>query len=785
MRNINYLCIAGLLLTSTFASCTDEQDVLGIQDGSIKVSAEMYSSSRTELGSDSKTITWCADDQIYLFDADGVTNGVLSLVEGAGTDFATFSGTVTGLFRNVDKALYPVPTVDGNTKSFEFPSQKTWSSDSAAPMIGDLENNHVQFRNLAAMVRINLDGCSVGENSTLVLEMEGQAISGTAVVDVDEETLTIEDGGNQVTVTGLSEARFVDIPVPAGQYTGFTVKLDDVVLASAEGEKNLLKDDVLIIGSVSEDDEIEQDSDGAYLIKTSADLFWLAQEVNGGETFNGKTVKLASDINLANQPWTPIGLNADGNNKFKGVFDGEDHTIYNLYVNTESGYTAAGLFGALNGTVKNLIIDGATINHISSGDPTDNGIAVIAGSIYPGGTVKSVTVKNAVVEGNRYVGAIAGYTYGNVENCIVENVKLTATPDNLNETFNNGDKVGGIVGAFWHENQYGIKNNKVSYVTIEGYRDMGGIAGFANGAVTENKVENLSFIINTEHDYKNYNQNDEDDCDASPIIGDGSTADESNTASGITYYVSSVLGLTTATNHAPAGVKCDIIMTEGSYPAVLKVTGGKNLSFSPIKEGDVVVLAGVDHQSNGTPSNVVMNDLIIDNSLQTEGWYTGTSQKMKVCVGIWGGDFIFNNCHFIVSGESKMETGVMTWWTTTPAISLVFNGCTFEGKNDHPSARAMQIYGNVNMEVTGCTFSTFKDYSLKYVGKNGNVATFKNNVVENSKNFVELGSSVYPGEDCVVNFIGSILANGINNYVIANEEGQTVNVDDKKVYPQN
>ena len=246
----------------------------------------MYNSSRTELGDDSKTITWCADDQIYLFDADGVTNGVLSLVEGEGTDFATFSGTVTGLFRNVDKALYPVPTVDENTKSFEFPSQKTWSSDSEAPMIGDLENNHVQFRNLAAMVRIDLDGCSVDENSTLVLQMTGQAISGTAVVDVNEETLTIADGGNEVTVTGLSGARFVDIPIPAGRYTGFTVTLDGDVLGSATGEKDLLRDDVLIIGSVSESDEIEKDSDGAYLIKTSADLFWLAQEVNGGNTFN-------------------------------------------------------------------------------------------------------------------------------------------------------------------------------------------------------------------------------------------------------------------------------------------------------------------------------------------------------------------------------------------------------------------------------------------------------------------------------------------------------------------
>lgn len=217
----------------------------------------------------------------------------------------------------------------------------------------------------------------------------------------------------------------------------------------------------------------------------------------------------------------------------------------------------------------------------------------------------------------------------------------------------------------------------------------------------------------------------------------------------------------------------------GTYSEVVNVTGGKTITIQPYKEGEEVVIAGIAHESNENPSTVVVNNITIDNTLQSEGWFTGTSPNIKPCVGAWGGYLTFNNCIFTVSGASGAETGVMTWWTTD-LMTLDFTKCTFNGYNDHESARAMQIYGNVNLNVTECTVNTKKDYSLKYVGSTNCTATFTKNTVTNTEYFVELGSTAYPGSNYTVIFNNSILGEGISNYVVANEENQTIIVDGKQ-----
>lgn len=219
-----------------------------------------------------------------------------------------------------------------------------------------------------------------------------------------------------------------------------------------------------------------------------------------------------------------------------------------------------------------------------------------------------------------------------------------------------------------------------------------------------------------------------------------------------------------------------IKVATGTYTEVVKVTGGKNFTLEAA--GPNVVIAALDHQSNVTPSTVKVKGITFDNSVTTAGWFTGTAQNIAPCVGAWGGNLTFEDCAFIVAGTSGKETGVMTWWTTeNNVMSLSFNNCTFEGKDDHANARAMQIYGYVNMEVNNCSFNTKKDYTLKYVAQNGNIATFSNNIVNNSENFVELGSSVYPGTNYTANINNNTLGNGVNTHIIANNENQTVNVD--------
>ena len=223
------------------------------------------------------------------------------------------------------------------------------------------------------------------------------------------------------------------------------------------------------------------------------------------------------------------------------------------------------------------------------------------------------------------------------------------------------------------------------------------------------------------------------------------------------------------------GVKSEIILNAGTYDNVIDITKGKAITFKPA-DGAEVVLAGVNVQSNNTKTDCVFENITFDNSLQATGWYTGTAGNIYPCVGLWGGKLAFKNCKFIVDGNSGKETGVMTWWTTKECgATLTFDGCSFEGKNNHAEARAMQIYGHVNLDVKNCKLATAYRYAIKYVGNEGYVATIKNCNVSNCKYTVELGSGTYPGSKYVVNFEGNTLAVDIADYKIANDEGATIN----------
>ena len=270
---------------------------------------------------------------------------------------------------------------------------------------------------------------------------------------------------------------------------------------------------------------------GIYEVSTPSQLAWIAQQVNtGANSFEGKTVKLTDNINLGKQAWTPIGTET---NPFKGTFDGKKNDTENYHVDAfEVSTTApAGLFGKLNGTVQHLTIEYASV--IGGA----NGAGVVAGQISNYGLIDKVTVKNSSVEGNHYVAGIVGYVYGSVTNCTVENVTVTATPNAVSRalTYDNGDKVGGIVGlhAFDNGDNNKINGNTVMNSTLKGYRDIGGIAGAADGSkVTNNKVENVNIIC----DQKNFFY-EEKEQNTNEIVGrlDGTTLTEgSNTASSVT-----------------------------------------------------------------------------------------------------------------------------------------------------------------------------------------------------------------------------------------------------------
>ena len=166
----------------------------------------------------------------------------------------------------------------------------------------------------------------------------------------------------------------------------------------------------------------------AYLISDTTGLNLLARYVNGTDgytanVFVGKFFKLANNITYSHEDlgatesnYTAIGGYFNGSNRyFWGTFDGDNDTISGIRIykgGTTNADSYQGLFGLVYGTIKN------------------------------------VTLTDAVITGKQHVGGIVGYISmnagvgGNIENChVTGSVTLHAVA-------NNAHFHGGLVGIF-------------------------------------------------------------------------------------------------------------------------------------------------------------------------------------------------------------------------------------------------------------------------------------------------------------------------------------------------
>ncbi len=235
--------------------------------------------------------------------------------------------------------------------------------------------------------------------------------------------------------------------------------------------------------------EITPNADGEYEVTSGAQLAWIAAQTREQNTFAGKTFKLMSDIDLNNRAWKGIG-NDDRNNNFKsyafaGTFDGNGKTIYNLHVS-------------------------------SNCENADNATAGLFNTVQSGAVIKNLTIKNATVTSTHYAGVIAGYNWvsgsnaeATIEGCTVENATVTSTAALMSTgKYDNGDKVGGIIGYLCHGTVTGCT---VKNTTITAYRDLGGIVGCVGVAtydepstISNNTIEGVTLVIDKTNNYKSY-----------------------------------------------------------------------------------------------------------------------------------------------------------------------------------------------------------------------------------------------------------------------------------------
>jgi len=231
-------------------------------------------------------------------------------------------------------------------------------------------------------------------------------------------------------------------------------------------------------------------------ISSAEQLAGLAAIVNGGDAtmsasaaaspivddFNGKTIKLTSDIDLNGLAWTPIG---NWDNVFAGTFDGQGYTISNLYIcdtdeNTGSG---VGFFGvAQNATIKNIKFHNVDVTGYEM-------VATVVGSPYTGCTISNCHVSGDVKLASEwaYVGGIVAYGYTKLDNC---SVIAEGTGTIVSKTRN---AVGGIA-AWLLEDASAITNCEVKNLELTGWANIGAITGFMHrlGVIDGCSAENVT-----------------------------------------------------------------------------------------------------------------------------------------------------------------------------------------------------------------------------------------------------------------------------------------------------
>ena len=183
-----------------------------------------------------------------------------------------------------------------------------------------------------------------------------------------------------------------------------------------------------------------------YVLDTAAELYGFAM-LGQTNSFAGQTIKLGADIELnkvdanvleswkkGTEPfaqWTAVGTSSV---PFAGTFDGQNHIISGLYLNTET--TKSGMFGtvAYDAEIKNFkLVD----SYMTS---TQTYLGLIGS-----GFVK--TIEN--VYSNAYIYAPAGYASGFIADCTGYNMVhdgYTERPMNIKNCWFDGQIDGGDVG---------------------------------------------------------------------------------------------------------------------------------------------------------------------------------------------------------------------------------------------------------------------------------------------------------------------------------------------------
>ena len=289
------------------------------------------------------------------------------------------------------------------------------------------------FAHRLAKVRVTPTGDALGEVQSLQLYTYTQCTYEKGTVVQGSQEGWIEMKRCEYTENGVSFTCWEVNVVPGYEITKLMANNDNK-------ERDLSSAITPEAGSyynitLNKDKGYTDDGQGNYTVTSAEGLKNIAKLVN--EEWNlSIDITLTSDIDLKDIDWTPIGI--DDNHQYTGTFDGGGHTITGLTVTTSDQY--AGLFGRIGS----------------------------------GGKVKDVTLKDVKIESNNgmgCVGGVAGWSYGNIENCSVSGSV-------------SGSGMNGVAGGVVGYQSGGFLTGCSSSATVNAGNTAGGVAGTTNNGAS-------------------------------------------------------------------------------------------------------------------------------------------------------------------------------------------------------------------------------------------------------------------------------------------------------------
>lgn len=205
-----------------------------------------------------------------------------------------------------------------------------------------------------------------------------------------------------------------------------------------------------------------------YEIPDVGKLTALQMQVNeNGFSYTGKWFRLTNNIDLNNELWTPIGV--DALHSFGGSLDGNGMTISGLKVETNGAW--AGLFGSVRGTygvpmtMRDLTLKNGSVKFTSSGTSCSGGlVAIVEGETAL--ELRNVVAENLTVSGGRFgSGGLLGRGRVAMTNCHNRGGSVT------------GSYAGGLAGMGYSNLQDHVLAGCTNSAKVVGKRTAGGMTG--------------------------------------------------------------------------------------------------------------------------------------------------------------------------------------------------------------------------------------------------------------------------------------------------------------------